>query len=1379
MVVLWVKHFVCIIGITLLLLTLDVEVGCGIANAVTESTTYKGIMLHESHSNNKQGKKDGKGKSEFNFNHPDFRSMQDLTKYNHKEASITSFRVNNEAELRTGVTTQLMQEAKVLSQKMENIVNSELQYKYMQETYDSLTYLDTSSSGETQAVGQLAKNMKNKLNNFLEVLNSNKKIVENLYKSYWDGRQNQYKSHRSSPPTSSTSCCTLQNSELEYDFMFGANVSKSRACDCASPVTLNGAFNPTNNVSQVFKRNLLRNPTLKWQYFSSEGGIHTVYPAVAFKNCSAHTPQEKKVDMRNSPLYAVTVRPRPKNLIIFIDRGYGIGENSLKIAKQAAEVALRSLSERDRIGVLSVGSSTEHCEEDRCYTDQLAPASHLTKQQLIHFIRSIHSESEPTNHTQGLQKAFELIRNSAPPLDANDSAADSVILYISSGQTLDANESSSIINTAINENHKLGNRVIIMTYALLVEVIQGKPGMVELAFLRDLAEQDNGTQSVAFTSGSMPVRQKGVMTVLNQISDLPSTVGRFYTIFLPSSNGGVTYSLPYQDPVGKGLIISVTKPCFRKDNHMIGVIGLDVSVADLLQEVSYFEEGSKSYAFMIDEQGYTMAHPSLTKPIKMTEPPLFANIQHFERAIGFSNVRESMLRKESGSMTLKLNPEKDSVEATYSWAPVEGTPFIICTVFISENSHTRHMKHQTISQMESYFHRLDILPATHMCLNFKQLSTTDASTLMLAPNAFISPFEHFTQEETKLAVQAYMAYVNDNTNLIQNPGLKPSIKKHVAATSSINRAWRKQVENSALNNYIVRRYLSTTSGVVWMYPGTLLSKTFDPSRRPWYYEAQNNPGLVTMTSPYLDVGGAGYIVTLSKAVFEGNSDGNHSSGDPIAAVMGIDLTLQYLYKLLVDTLPVCLEKHIRCFMMDDRGYLLAHPHMVEPTHKAPVEQQHITHKEVLISNDLLYQTEFVRKLQCNSYLNGTVQRYYSFNTSFQGLLSNKFNSEHCIQYKITPIQGTNAFVGIVNETCDMITAFCPCSMSDRICLNCRRMEQTECECPCECDLALDPCTGELIKAEDKNPACPGEEEDGVLPKVDESITEDLAFCVDTQCKQRTSWDSCFGVLNCEWCTIGTDGKSLKEPYCATQRECFGGVVGAETPYHDQLTDFTQDPYEHGPGSHIGSVAGALLGIVTFLILVVYVYCHHIHKEARRQNEMDHNGSHVSVRVNVSNENVAVMEGNEDDDQNGPPGGGRYAQGNIALAAMEPPNPYHQIPGRRIRIWRRPGNAPSESDHGYSTMTPHEDSEYHYVEPEPIVVAPKHHLVEPPPGMVHVPRPDSPSASTSLLDCESDAATCGSGPITIPKIDPPPQTVLPRKSHRMRTRVQVHSVDTVC
>ncbi|PIK59748.1 putative VWFA and cache domain-containing protein 1-like [Apostichopus japonicus] len=706
------------------------------------------------------------------------------------------------------------------------------------DTFDSLTYLDGSSNGGSQAVAQLAKNMRYKLDNFLEVLNANKKTVENLYKSDLEGRQNPYKSYRSLPPTSSTNCCNLVNSDqldmytfaiaLQIRLYVWSYVSKSKACYSISKMTLDGAFNPTGNLSQVFKRNLLRNPTLKWQYFSSDEGVHSVFPGAAPKICST---SEKTVDMRNRYAHASSsqtsyrshtkipgetlacildfqnvpkydyrslrarshvcchVRPRPKHVLIFIDRGYGIGENSWKIAKQAAEVALKSLCERDMVGVLSVGSTTQYCERDKCYTDQLAPASHLTKQQLVHFIRGIQAETEPTNHTEGLLKAFELIRNSAAPVESNNSVADSLILYISSGQTLDLNETSAIINTVINENRQLNNRVIVMTYALLAEVIDGKPSMVELGFLRDLAGQDNGIAEQH--SSMMPLRQDD--TVLNQISDLPSTVGRFYSH--PPADWGVTYSLPYQDPLGKGLIISVTKPCF-KESHLIGVIGLDISVADLLQEVSYFEEGIKSYAFMIDKQGYTVAHPSLTKPIKMTGPPLFANIEHFEEAVDFETVKAAMLRGEPGTATLKLPAGTSSLkEVIYSWQPVEDTPFILCTV--SENMPSRHMKYQTIPSTKLYFHRLDILPAKAMCMNFKQLSATDTCTLMLAPNAFISPYEHFTQEETKLAVQAYMGYVNDDTNLIQNPGLKPSIKKHVAATSSIDRAWRSKLSEAA------------------------------------------------------------------------------------------------------------------------------------------------------------------------------------------------------------------------------------------------------------------------------------------------------------------------------------------------------------------------------------------------------------------------------------------------------------------------------------------------------------------------------------------------------------------------------------------------------
>lgn len=49
------------------------------------------------------------------------------------------------------------------------------------------------------------------------------------------------------------------------------------------------------------------------------------------------------------------------------------------------------------------------------------------------------------------------------------------------------------------------------------------------------------------------------------------------------------------------------------------------------------------------------------------------------------------------------------------------------------------------------------------------------------------------------------------------------------------------------------------------------------------------------------------------------------------------------------------------------------------------------------------------------------------------------------------------------------------------------------------------------------------------------------------------YSDCFGVLDCEWCMVDSDGKTLLDkPYCALQKECFGGIVGAKSPYADSL-----------------------------------------------------------------------------------------------------------------------------------------------------------------------------------------------------------------------------------
>lgn len=74
--------------------------------------------------------------------------------------------------------------------------------------------------------------------------------------------------------------------------------------------------------------------------------------------------------------------------------------------------------------------------------------------------------------------------------------------------------------------------------------------MKELAFLRDLAEQNSGKYGIPDRT-ALPVI-KGSMMVLNQLSNLETTVGRFYTNLPNRMIDEAVFSLPFSDEMGDG-----------------------------------------------------------------------------------------------------------------------------------------------------------------------------------------------------------------------------------------------------------------------------------------------------------------------------------------------------------------------------------------------------------------------------------------------------------------------------------------------------------------------------------------------------------------------------------------------------------------------------------------------------------------------------------------------------------------------------------------------------------------------------------------------------------------------------------------------------------
>lgn len=511
-------------------------------------------------------------------------------------------------------------------------------------------------------------------------------------------------------------------------------------------------------------------------------------------------------------------------------------------------------------------------------------------------------------------------------------------------------------------------------------------------------------------------------------------------------------------------------------------------------------------------------------------------------------------------------------------------------------------------------------------------------------------------EET---IQNYMAYLYDNTHLLKNPGLKEEIKSEVAALAHILQFLREQHLYSHRSKYIVRRYVASYNGVLEMFPGTILVDGLDPTKRPWFSRAAEHKYKLIMTPPYLDEGGAGYIVTIAYATPD--------------IVVSLDVTYGYIFKLLLKRMPFCLSVNITCFLIDDRGYLIYHPNLIDPNGHGPIERQHIVHKESLVANDILSHSFFIKKNMCNSYGSGTTQRYYKLNTSYADILFNSVPGEHCVNYHIGAIYNTNLFVGMVNATCRTVATFCPCSIIDRLCLNCNRMEQKECECPCECPLEYNNCTESI--SINNNLLCTSPlEHISFKAYFHERATQDMRSCFPATCAKEETHFKCLGVTGCEWCQYDIDGSVLDHPFCASLSTCFNGIVGSLTPYNSFHEVTIPDESFDIP-----------ISVIIFFVFGVFVLLgmFFIYHRSSATSPTDR------LYASSTQDHLRMSDLNINDNY--------HAIGNHRdkLLQEEKPNPVspYCVTGN----YKRPTVAAS-SDHGYSTMTQHDESEHMFLAP---------------------------------------------------------------------------------
>ncbi|XP_076670648.1 VWFA and cache domain-containing protein 1 isoform X1 [Andrena cerasifolii] len=910
-----------------------------------------------------------------------------------------------------------------------------------------------------------------------------------------------------------------------------------------------------------------------------------------------------------------------KNVLLLLEHGVFMSEGDVTLAQITAETIIDVLSQTDRINVIGLSSNSSiHCKEG------LLKATDVNKFQLARYIHSL--SRTDTNETVELN-FNKLLQN-----------VKGEVVFIHLTNTLKVTSPVKEILNMISTGKLNG-------YLTTVLILSDQEAHINVMKYND----------------SVIVRP--TQNILGY------EISKLFSGLKCSEEHKRDYYLsdPYFDLFSKTMTLSIGKITDK------ALISLDIHLRNFLDDITYFNVGPRVYSILFDSKGIVWIHKDFPRLETMMDQPLKVNLQHIEN-INLETVR-MMIEQHEGVINVK---NRLGEQKWYRWKHLMYEDLIVCLVSATNDSISPVAKLVPTLSTNILHHRLDLLMHNIadkgiLCTYNNKLSTLSMGVVYLSPWSFQSPVEQLQLLETGSVVtmQSYMAYLKDLTGILANPGLRQSVKPDVAMLTQILGYFKGRHIESALNKFIIRRYIvGTVSGVLEIYPGIMFDSGFDPKRRMWYGKALEHPGKLVFTPPYLGAGGSGYVVTLSHTVHRNSKS---TTRDDAVAVLSMDVTIGFISRLLNEMFPFCNNSTVKCFLMDDKGYLVSHPALLEPNGK--IEQQHLTHKELLVANDILNHELFVKKKSCANYLDGTVQRYYQFNTSLNEVLTNIVHGEHCVKYQVAAVPGTNVFLGIVNVTCNLLRAFCPCSTMDHSCLNCKRMEQTECECPCECALYFSNCAEYNIHDMHDLEPCPVPYEQGGNSQMSCAQSASLKPCPSINCRIFKTENECLGIVGCQWCHVNSDGETpLQTPFCNDMSRCFRGILGSSMPlsdgtYNSQSTE--EIAVRDWPP--VGPVAG---GILTFLmILGVMLFCYRLRSV---QSGLEHQCLHIHTSPDMLR--MTHLEGDAEPmelDQT------KNNLDSLMREGIAPISPY-----RVSTNYRKPPGG--DSDHGYSTMTPHDDSE---------------------------------------------------------------------------------------
>ncbi|XP_043934407.1 voltage-dependent calcium channel subunit alpha-2/delta-3 [Protopterus annectens] len=175
------------------------------------------------------------------------------------------------------------------------------------------------------------------------------------------------------------------------------------------------------------------------------------------------------------------------------------------------------------------------------------------------------------------------------------------------------------------------------------------------------------------------------------------------------------------DDQGLVLMTTVAMPVFSKKNEtrtegvLLGVVGTDVPVKELLKAIPKYKLGIHGYAFAITNNGYILTHPEL-RPLyeegKKRRKPNYSSVDlsEVEWEDRDDVLRNAMVNRKTGKFSMEVKKTVDKAKRVlmmtndYYYTDIKGTPFSLGVAL--SRGHGRYFFHGNVT-IDEGLHDLD------------------------------------------------------------------------------------------------------------------------------------------------------------------------------------------------------------------------------------------------------------------------------------------------------------------------------------------------------------------------------------------------------------------------------------------------------------------------------------------------------------------------------------------------------------------------------------------------------------------------------------------------------------------------------------------------